>query len=157
MTAADDVASMHRHALDDIPLSDGNVIPKGASVIVSGHVMRENSVYPDPRVYNGYRFYQKRQEPGNENKHQLVMTSTEHFGFGHGVHACPGRFFASNEIKTLLVHLLMKYDFKFPDGKDRPRNMELGTEIVCDQTAKVLVRAREPEVDVAGFGEVSQS
>lgn len=122
-------------------------------MVVSTHEMRDESIYPDAKTYNGYRFYNKRQEAGHENKHQLVMTSKEHIGFGYGVHACPGRFFASNEIKILLVHLLMKYDFKFEEEQTRPKSLELGTEIVCNPSVKVLFKAREPEIDLGSLGE----
>lgn len=122
-------------------------------MVVSTHEMRDESIWEDAKTYNGYRFYNKRQEPGHENKHQLVMTSKEHIGFGYGVHACPGRFFASNEIKILLVHLLMKYDFKFEEETTRPESFELGTEIVCNPNVKVLFKAREPEIDLRSLGE----
>lgn len=122
-------------------------------MVVSMHEMRDGSIWPDANTYNGCRFYNKRQEPGHENKHQLVMTSKEHMGFGHGVHACPGRFFASNEIKVLLVHLLMKYDFKFEKEQSRPKSLELGTEIVCNPKVKMLFKAREPEIALGGLGE----
>ena len=143
---------MHRYASKEIQLSDGKKIPKGASMIVSLHEMRDESIWPNAAMYDGYRFYKKRLEPGHENKHQLVMTSKEHMGFGYGVHACPGRFFASNEIKILLVHLLMKYDFKFEEEQGRPKSFELGTEIVCNPTVKMLFKAREPEIDLRGLG-----
>lgn len=123
---------------------------------VSTHEMGDDSIWGDAKTYNGFRFYNKRQEAGQENKHQLVMTSREHLGFGYGVHACPGRFFASNEIKVLLVHLLMKYDFKFEakqEEQGRPKSIELGTEIVTDPRVKLLFRARQPEMDLACFGE----
>lgn len=148
---------MHRMARQDVRLSDGKIIPKGANMVVSAHRMRDESIFPEPTTYDGYRFYKIRQEPGNENKHQLVMTSQEHMGFGYGLHACPGRFFASNEIKVLLVHLLMKYDWKFAEDQhqQRPKSYEIGTEIVCDPTVKLLFKARKPEIDVACLGEVS--
>lgn len=30
--------------------------------------------------------------------------------FGYGKHACPGRFFAGNELKLILVKMLEKYE-----------------------------------------------
>jgi hypothetical protein len=36
--------------------------------------------------------------------------------FGHGSHACPGRFFAVNVLKAIVAHLLLKYDLKLRDG-----------------------------------------
>ncbi|XRM46627.1 hypothetical protein ABZX51_009656 [Aspergillus tubingensis] len=136
------LTSLHRYAMEEITLSDGIVIPKGASLVVSAHTMQDESIYPNPHTYDGYRFYRKRQEPGQGNKHQLVMTSAEHYGFGHGIRACPGRFFAANEIKILLAHIIMKYDLRFPDGQSRPANWEIGQDLICDQTAQVLFRAR---------------
>lgn len=128
--------------MEEITLSDATVIPKGASLVVSAHTMQDESIYLNAHTYDGYRFYRKRQEPGHENKHQLVMTSAEHYGFGHGVRACPGRFFATNEIKILLAHIILKYDIRFPDGQSRPANWEIGQDLVCDQTVQVLFRAR---------------
>jgi hypothetical protein len=46
---------------------------------------------------------------GKENRHQFVTTSPESLIFGHGNYACPGRFFASNEIKVVLIELLISW------------------------------------------------
>lgn len=105
------------------------MLPKGANVVVSTYPLEDDKVYPNAATYDGYRFLKKRQEPGNEQKHQFVMTSNEHFVFGHGIHACPGRFFAANETKILLIHLLMKYDFKF-QSEGRPANFQNGVESI---------------------------
>ncbi|KAJ6141563.1 Cytochrome P450 [Penicillium chermesinum] len=144
--------SLIRIASKKITLSDGNIIPKGAITAISAHVVNEDeSIYPNAATYDGYRFLKKRQQPGHEHRHQLVTTTAESFGFGHGVHACPGRFFASNESKIVLLQLLLKYDWKFQDGVTRPKNLEFATESVPDPTLAVLFRAREPEVDLGRF------
>ena len=70
------------------------------------------SIFPEPYSFNGRRYLEMRQMTGSENRWQFVTTSPEHLIFGHGKHACPGRFFASNEIKVALTHLLMMYDWK---------------------------------------------
>jgi cytochrome P450 len=79
--------------------------------------------------FDGFRFYNLRKIPGNENKHQFVVTSSDSLNFGHGNHACPGRFFASNEIKVVLIELLRNWDFRFLEGKGRPENVLRG--LVC--------------------------
>ncbi|KAJ5214934.1 hypothetical protein N7468_010613 [Penicillium chermesinum] len=146
------LTSLIRIASKKITLSDGNIIPKGAITAISAHVVNEDeSIYPNAATYDGYRFLKKRQQPGHEHRHQLVTTTAESFGFGHGVHACPGRFFASNESKIVLLQLLLKYDWKFQDGVTRPKNLEFATESVPDPTLAVLFRAREPEVDLGRF------
>lgn len=66
--------------------------------------------------------------------------------FGHGQHACPGRFFAINEVKVLASHLIMKYDFRLvgPECKIE----KIGTGMLADSKAKLEVRRREPEIDL---------
>ncbi|KAJ5745766.1 hypothetical protein N7520_010948 [Penicillium odoratum] len=149
------MTSLNRLATEAIPLSDGIVIPKGATIAVSAHVNLDKTIYPDPEKYDGYRFFKKRQEPGHEHKHQFVTTTRESYGFGHGLHSCPGRFFAANETKILLIHLLLKYDWKLKDEGGRPKNIELGSEIITDQTVELLFRSREPGIDLSGLGEIS--
>ncbi|OQE43665.1 hypothetical protein PENCOP_c003G09001 [Penicillium coprophilum] len=144
--------SMNRLALEQVVLSDGTVIPKGANMFISTKILEDESVYPNAATYDGYRFYNKRQQPGNEHKHQFVTTSTEHFVFGHGIHACPGRFFAANETKILLLHLLLKYDWKLESG-GRPPNIENGLESITDPRVQLLCRSRESEVDLVFLGE----
>lgn len=47
--------------------------------------------------------------------------------FGYGRHACPGRFFATNEIKMVLARLILEYDIKMPDGQtERYPQIEMG-------------------------------
>ncbi|KAJ5779084.1 hypothetical protein N7457_006804 [Penicillium paradoxum] len=144
--------SMNRLTLKEIVLSDGTVIPKGANILVSTNTLENDSIYPSASTYDGYRFYNKRQQPGNEHRHQFVTTTTEHFVFGHGVHACPGRFFAANESKIMLLHLLLKYDWKLQSG-ERPQNIENGVESIPDPRVQLLFRSREPEVDLSFLGE----
>ena len=40
--------------------------------------------------------------------------------FGGGKHACPGRFFAVNEIKICLHKLILKYNFRTENSKIVP-------------------------------------
>ncbi|KAG8162889.1 hypothetical protein KVR01_007367 [Diaporthe batatas] len=50
----------------------------------------------------------------------MVTTSVEHYGFGHGRHACPGRFFVAHELKMLVAYLLLNYDLKPLDERPPP-------------------------------------
>lgn len=38
--------------------------------------------------------------------------------WGVGRHACPGRFFAQETLKLLLIRLITGYEFRFKDGTD---------------------------------------
>jgi len=63
-------------------------------------------------------------------------------GFGYGRHSCPGRFFASDEIKAITMHLLNNYDIKFADGQVRPKSLEVETQLLPDPAATILCRKR---------------
>ncbi|OCK74983.1 cytochrome P450 [Lepidopterella palustris CBS 459.81] len=139
--------TVNRVADEIITLSDGTVIPKGAKLTVPNMRLTDASIYEDPYKFNGRRFYDMRKMPDNESKHQFVTTSENYLPFGHGKHACPGRFFASNEIKVVLAHLLLQYDFKFPDDQGRPKTVEIGLDR-GNPKARVLFRARTPEVSL---------
>ncbi|KAI9046112.1 cytochrome P450 [Aspergillus affinis] len=151
------LAFLNRVALEDVTLSDGTLIPKGATISISAHVMQDETVYPNAQNFDGLRFWNLRQKPGNETRYQLASTSAEHFGFGHGLHACTGRFFATTEVKIMLVHLLMKYDWKFADRTSRPSSIMHGMEILSDPTVKLMYRSREPEISLGKLGEEVES
>ncbi|CAH0053768.1 unnamed protein product [Clonostachys solani] len=145
------LALIHRRVRDTITLSDNTVLPKGSAVATpTAQRMLDPLIWPDSNKFVGRRFYDLRMQTGNENKAQFVSTTVDHFGFGVGSHACPGRFFASNESKIILVHLLMKYDWKFIDGRGRPERIFLGHESFWDPKAKVLVKSRQSEIQFPG-------
>lgn len=69
---------------------------------------------------------------------------TKSLSFGHGLHACPGRFFASNEIKILLAYLIVNYNFRFPEGStERPKNIYSNTAVMPSPFAKVEFKRRK--------------
>ncbi|PSN71499.1 cytochrome P450 [Corynespora cassiicola Philippines] len=140
-----DFGNMARIARKKVPLSDGTVIPKGARIMVAHDRMRDSSIYKQPGQWVGDRFYQMRLTTGGETKGQLVTTSTDHTGFGHGLHACPGRFFAANESKVALCVLLMNYDWKIV-GDSRPKDLFFGTELVANPEGRVLFKRRHDEI-----------
>ncbi|KAF6817571.1 cytochrome p450 [Colletotrichum plurivorum] len=140
-----DIAAMHRVASESLQLSDGTRIPKGAYSMVALDKMDDTAVFEDPSGFNPRRFLDMRQQPGQENKWQFVTTSPEHLSFGHGKHSCPGRFFASNEVKVILVYLIMKYDWKWAaDGRKAELVSALGS--AADATATAMIRSRDHEL-----------
>lgn len=136
---------MRRYTTSDVKLSDGTILPKNKLTLVSAQKHWDAEAYENPHKFDGYRFYNMRQKPGNENKAQLVSATPDHMGFGYGLHACPGRFFASEEIKLALSHILLKYDIKPVDGSSmEPRRF--GLNITASPTAKVSIRRRKEEI-----------
>ncbi|KAM6503662.1 hypothetical protein JOM56_000605 [Amanita muscaria] len=75
-------------------------------------------------------------------KHQFVSLSVDYVLFGHGRHACPGRFFVANELKVMLSHVLLNYDIKMADERGRPKNWKFGVHGGPNTTAKMLFRMR---------------
>lgn len=135
-----------RRALEDVTLSNGTTVKKGNKVVVAATHMWSEENYANAKTFNPYRFLPK--DSGKEQMSYLVNTSPNHLGFGHGMHACPGRFFASNEVKIALCHLLLKYDWKLVDGK-RPQPVAFGMAYMTNPDAKLLIRRRQEELDLS--------
>lgn len=68
-----------------------------------------------------------------------------HFGIGR--HACPGRYMVSDEVKLVMVHLLLNYDFAIKGFGPRPRNMAFGKFMLPDMQAKVWLRKSKQAVN----------
>ncbi|CZS79476.1 unnamed protein product [Fusarium graminearum] len=115
------IVTMRRYVTEDITLSSGLILKNGTRLNVDNRRLDDPKIYENPDVYNPYRFYNMRSEAGKDHGAQLVSTGSNHMGFGHGQHSCPGRFFAANEIKVALCHILVKYDWKLcPDTETKP-------------------------------------
>ena len=116
--------SHRRITTSDLTFSTGHTIPKGTRIGFNAYGVQISpstttfspaynpASYKPPSEFDGFRFYNLRNMEGKENKHQFVATSSDSLNFGHGLHACPGRFFASNEIKVVMVELLRHWDFR---------------------------------------------
>lgn len=139
--------TMHRHVEKDLELSDGTVLPKGSRIMVASNFM-DPAIYAEPEKFDAARFLKMRQQPGQENSWQFVTTSPAHTLFGHGQHACPGRFFASNEVKIALCHLLLKYDWRFVPEEGRPPPRVFESVYAVDQKSKIQARRRRAEIDL---------
>jgi hypothetical protein len=54
----------------------------------------------------------------------------------------PGRFFAANEVKALLAHILVTYDVRLEEGKRAPRTFIIDLMHVPEK-ANVMFRKRQ--------------
>ncbi|KZV74005.1 cytochrome P450 [Peniophora sp. CONT] len=110
------VLAMSRYALQPFTFSNGVHVPKGTFIACAQYdTHHDEENYANPDVFDPIRFASMREGEGEGTKHQMVATSTEFINFGHGRHACPGRFFAANELKCLLAHIVIDYDVAFED------------------------------------------
>ncbi|KAH3903937.1 hypothetical protein HBI56_051090 [Parastagonospora nodorum] len=138
--------NMQRKVIQNVTLSDGTVLPKGTQTFVRWETRSSESVYPNPDEFVVDRFLKMREsgENGASSKWQFVSTSPEHLAFGHGRQACPGRFFASNEMKVAMVHILLKYEWKYT-GEGRKPEQTISHIPMLPFDQKVAFRRREVE------------
>lgn len=101
------------------------------------------NLHIDPENFDGFRFYKLRQS-GNQSElahAQFVSANERDLSFGYGKHACPGRFFAVNEIKMILARILLHYDVKMPDGlTKRYASIRHEKQIVPDPQKDLLLK-----------------
>ncbi|KAI9463826.1 cytochrome P450 [Boletus coccyginus] len=138
------IVSLARKALKDFKFSDGTFIPKGTSVAVASRSLHyDEHFYKNPELFEPFRFvHMCETDARNGPKHQLVSTTTEYLTFGHGRHACPGCFFAANELKSMLAHIVMTYDVKLEDDTTRPQSLCIGSIAAGNRRAKIMFRNR---------------
>jgi len=135
---------VQRMALHPFNLSDGTHIPTGTILQANLYgVYHDATIYPDPESFDALRSYKLRKStPEREHAKYLFTTSNkDSLGWGYGKHACPGRWFAENEIKLILATLVLKYDIQLAD-KDagRPKNWQFGAQIMPDPMKEVLLK-----------------
>ncbi|KAI6039992.1 cytochrome P450 [Pisolithus marmoratus] len=137
------VVGMTRVAMSDIKLADGTFIPQGTFLAFPAYAMHhDDAVYENPNVFEPFRFADMPKKEFEGSRHQMVALSPDMLSFGLGKHACPGRFFATTILKTMLAHIVMSYDVKFEDDKPRPNTLRMGNSIVANPTTKIMLRKR---------------
>ncbi|KAI9441480.1 cytochrome P450 [Lactarius indigo] len=121
----DNILSLVRVALRPFTFSNGVTIPAGTLIAApSAAVHMDGDIYPNPDEFDGFRFAKLREHNRvGVAGHKATSASAEYLTFGYGRHACPGRFFAVNEVKALLAHILITYDVRFEEGKQAPRSL----------------------------------
>jgi cytochrome P450 len=129
-----------------LTLSNGVHLKRGARVAVAANQMAlDPNIWENPDEFHGFRFAELRSASKEAaNKFQFARTSlTDSMYFGHGRHDCPGRFFASNEIKTILAYLIHKYDIKAaPDSETRPSSIKFATRMGPNPAISIMIRER---------------
>jgi len=123
---------MPRKCLRTMTFSDGTTVPQGALLFVGSQVLHTDARhYARPESFDPFRFVSSQVD----NRHDL-STSPSHSGFssstflpasmtlpatsptflawGHGKHACPGRFLAASVMKLVLARFLYEFDIRPP-------------------------------------------
>ncbi|KAJ7067797.1 cytochrome P450 [Mycena amicta] len=128
--------------------SDGTNVPAGCYVnVATGPTHHNPDVYPNPESFDPLRFYRWRlQDDEGSLKHQYSATNLDYLSWGHGRHACPGRFFASTELKAMLAHVVVHYDVKLEhEDAGRPPHTWFASICIPSGSANVMFRKRQPK------------
>ncbi|KAI1462366.1 cytochrome P450 [Annulohypoxylon moriforme] len=140
-----------------IDTPDGVHIPYGTVVCAPSYpVFHDPAVYPEPLEFKPFRFAEKRAVDHGAEKGEkestyvqrarlaFATTSPEYCAFGHGRHACPGRFFAASELKLMLAYIILNYDIQIQEK--RPENFWFGMNRIPPMKATIKVRRRKGSV-----------
>ncbi|EFQ30219.1 cytochrome P450 [Colletotrichum graminicola] len=146
------VSGFMRKVLKDFKLPNGQTIPAGVVMDVSAvGINNDPEIFTDPEVFDPLRFYKLREgkahaESGTKaaelvTQAQFVSLGTNHLTFGYGRHACPGRFFAVNEIKMIMANILHNYEIRLPDGvTERYPSVLAGSMSNPDPNKTIMIR-----------------
>ena len=104
-----------RVVLKDTMLGDQYLLKKGSILLIpSAELHNSISVWgPSYKDFDPQRFIQKRDGGGKR-------PASAYRAYGSGASVCPGRFLAANEIMTILVMMVLKYDLKPASGDSWP-------------------------------------
>ncbi|KAF2268140.1 cytochrome P450 monooxygenase-like protein [Lojkania enalia] len=136
--------SFNRKVLKGITLSNGQYLPPGVTIEIPSYaIYRDEQHYPSSSAFDGFRFSKLRASGtgADHARNQFVSTNETNLGFGYGRHACPGRFFAANEIKMILARLVLEYDIANVEGQvGRYDNIEMGKQSTPDPRKLLMFR-----------------
>lgn len=137
-------ATFQRKILTPVKLSNGLELPTGVIVQCNTGILSEAPEgWGDPYAFDGFRFYKLRSRPEDAHKYQFASISLDSMEFGLGKDACPGRFFATNQIKIILAHLIFNYDLSLEKPTSgRPKNFMFEVNVLADPRAKLMLKRR---------------
>ncbi|KAI3322750.1 cytochrome P450 [Xylariaceae sp. AK1471] len=105
-------------------------------------VMHDPVIYPEPEEFKPFRFAEKREGESHlqRARQALATTSLEFPAFGHGKHACAGRFFASSMLRLVLAYVLQHYDIEKQDK--RAENVWFGANRTPSLKATIRIKRK---------------
>jgi tenellin biosynthesis cytochrome P450 monooxygenase len=137
---------------DGVETKDGLKLKKGAMIsFLASPAQMDPDHFDNPTKYDPWRFSRPQESTGSKDAqtgagpNAFVTTSAQYLPFGHGRHACPGRFLVDVELKMIVAYLLKHYDVQFPPQYhgQRPPNVWIAELAIPPPGAKVQVRRRK--------------
>lgn len=134
---------LNRAAVVPFTFKDGLHLPAGTQISFLLQVPNlDSDVHKDATNFDPWRSLRKRQA-GSE-KHHFASVAEDNIYFGNGAHSCPGRYFVTDEIKLILLHLFTRYDFKYAvEGESRPPDVYHDNASYPNLTTQVLYRSKQ--------------
>ena len=127
--------TMPRKCLRSMTFSDGTTVPQGALLFVGSQLLHTDTRhYSQPESFDPFRFVPSQVNeneplPMSRSYHRsdefssctflpvsltLPATSSTFLAWGHGKHACPGRFLAALVMKLVLGRFVYEFDVRPP-------------------------------------------
>lgn len=120
---------MARVALRPITFSSGATLSPNTLLFTGSQLIHSDERnYAEPDTFNPFRFASSSLslDPSTSKATSskpivcvpasltLPATSSTFLAWGHGKHACPGRFFAASIMKLMLAYFVLNFDFRLP-------------------------------------------
>ncbi|KAL0941575.1 uncharacterized protein CTRU02_204338 [Colletotrichum truncatum] len=91
----------------------GPILPKGTWLTAAyDPIHRDPDNYEAPDEFKPWRFV----SPNGEKDEELTDTSDKYLPFGRGRDTCPGRFFAADYMRLVMVYLVHNFEIRSPKG-----------------------------------------
>lgn len=130
----------------------GYSLPKGTIISFLGQAAQTDpDSIEDPLKFDPFRFSRPREEAASKDERappvSFVATGPEYLPFGHGKHACPGRFLIDFELKMIIAYVLGHYDIEFPSdyNSQRPANYWVAEAVFPPKGARIMIKRRPAE------------
>jgi len=131
--------------VDGLVTEEGIPLPKNSIVSFLLTSQMDGDTFEDPEKFDPFRYSRIREKEGNERTGlSFVSTGKDFLPFGHGRHACPGRFLLEFELKMILAYVLINYDIELAPihkGK-RPESKWIAEAIFPPGDGRIRVKRR---------------
>ncbi|KAF6232554.1 hypothetical protein HO173_009222 [Letharia columbiana] len=128
---------------DGVTLPNGTHVPQGTWLGVPVQAVHmDGDLYDKPYEYNPFRFAVMRSESNVPSHEKVDATdiSDTFLGWSYGRYACPGRWFAVQNLKLMVAYITLNYEIQ-PIAK-RPESIVFGDANVPSMSACIKVRRR---------------
>lgn len=83
----------------------------------SAAIATDPTIFPEPHTFDGHRYRRMRSEHKDAESSMIMgMSTIDSLGFGLGNQACPGRFFAVNNMKLIMAKLLTQFELTLEES-----------------------------------------